>query len=101
MAQWALTYYQFVAGILLTVTPLLRNKPAARKHRRAVVPARRWGRIATGYVTNLRAGRVTVYKLGSSPAWIDHERSRAGGGGRSGERRVGGRRHQESCRRLP
>lgn len=61
MAQWALTY---VAGILLTDTPLLRNKPAARKHRRAVVPARRWGRIATGYVTNLRAGRVTVYELG-------------------------------------
>ena len=54
MAQWAFTYYQFVACILLTVTPLLRNKPAARKHRRAVVPARRWGRIATGYVTNLR-----------------------------------------------
>ena len=71
MAQWAFTYYQFVACILLTVTPLLRNKPAARKHRRAVVPARRWGRIAaagggvaTGYVTNLRAGRVTVYELG-------------------------------------
>ena len=64
MAQWAFTYYQFVACILLTVTPLLRNKPAARKHRRAVVPARRWGRIATGSVTNLRAGRVTVYELG-------------------------------------
>ena len=62
MAQWAFTYYQFVACILLTVTPLLRHKPAARKHRRAVVPAR-WGRIATGY-TNLRAGRVTVYELG-------------------------------------
>jgi hypothetical protein len=38
MAQWALTYYQFVAGILLTVTPLLRNKPAACKHRRARRP---------------------------------------------------------------
>jgi hypothetical protein len=46
MAQWAFTYYQLVACILLTLTPLLRNKPAVRKHRRVVVPGRRWGRIA-------------------------------------------------------
>ena len=56
------------------VLPVRRLHPAHRyaaaqqarrpQARRAVVPARRWGRIATGYVTNLRAGRVTVYELG-------------------------------------
>jgi hypothetical protein len=63
MAQWAFTYHQLVACILLTLTPLLRNKATARKHCRAVVPARRWGRIAAaggGVVVVLVATAIVV-----------------------------------------
>lgn len=54
MAQWAFTYYQLVACILLTLTPLLRNKPAVRAHGRAA-PSRSWGRFAAA-----GAGSVVV-----------------------------------------
>jgi YVTN family beta-propeller protein len=80
MAQWAFTYYQLVACILLTLTPLLRNKPANRKHGRK--PAGRpdgrafrpWGRIgatATGGVVALAATGIVLGILprptGSTP----------------------------------
>ncbi len=73
VAQWAFTYYQLVVCILLTLVPLLRNKPARGLHGRPV-PTRVWGRAvaaAAGVLTIVAAGGVVTEVLprptGSAP----------------------------------
>lgn len=73
LAQWAFTYYQLVICILLTLVPLVRNKPTVGQHGRALA-GRAWGRAAAavgGTAVILLASAVVIGILpqptGSAP----------------------------------
>jgi YVTN family beta-propeller protein len=63
LAQWGFTYYQLVICVLLTLVPLVRNKPATGAHGRPPISNRAWSRTvaaAGGVVAIVAAGAVVV-----------------------------------------
>lgn len=66
LAQWAFTYYQLVVCVLLTLVPLLRNRPNVGAHGRAVA-SRRSGRTAAAGVGALTILAATAIVTGVVP----------------------------------